>query len=189
VNENHDDKTDMYVSYEAYKSFTGQSQLLIDLLEIMKAFQIDQSLKIEGILTHISEMLESDGLIHDRKELVKALLNRERIGGLAIPGTKLALFHTRSDAIARPSFHTIDLKTPMKLKAMDNEMINVNRILLLLAPEQADPNQLEIMSFISASIIETQESIRNFETAAKSSLIQYISQKYFTNFVQNLRSD
>jgi mannitol operon transcriptional antiterminator len=120
---------------------------------------------------------------------VMALLHRERIGGLAIPGTKLALFHTRSDAVARASFHTIDLNSPMTLKAMDNEIINVNRILLLLAPEQADPNELEIMSFISASIIESKESIHNFETAAKSSLIQYISQKYFTNFVQNLRSE
>jgi mannitol operon transcriptional antiterminator len=189
VNGNHDDKAEMYVSYETYKSFTGQSQLLLNLLDVMEAFQVDQSLKIEGILSHVSEILERNGLVSDRKELVEALLNRERIGGLAIPGTKLALFHTRSDAIARSSFHTIDLQTPMMLKGMDNEMIDVNRILLLLAPEQADPNQLEIMSFISASIIESQESIHTFETAAKSSLIQYISQKYFTNFVQNLRSE
>jgi mannitol operon transcriptional antiterminator len=77
----------------------------------------------------------------------------------------------------------------MILKAMDNQMLPVTRILLLLAPVHATNSQLQLMSFISASIIEAQESINMFETATKSSLIQYISQKYFTNFVQNLRSE
>ncbi|MGM0876488.1 MAG: BglG family transcription antiterminator [Bacillota bacterium] len=189
VNDDRDEKVELSLSYEDYKSFTGQSNVLINLLDEMEAFQINKSSTIKDILHHVSDTLVSKGLVTDCKELVKALLQREHIGGLAIPGTKLALFHTRSDAITRPSFHIIDLETPMLLKAMDNQMLRVTRILLLLAPEQAEPSQLELMSFISASIIESQASINTFETAAKSSLIQYISQKYFTNFVQKLRSE
>jgi mannitol operon transcriptional antiterminator len=189
VNDDHDEKVEMTLTYEEYKSFTVQSNKLIELLDVMEVFQIDQSLNIENILHHVSERLVEGGLIDDGKKLVNALLQREHIGGLAIPETKLALFHTRSDAVIRPSFHIIDLNTPMTLKAMDNEMLSVTRILLLLAPEQANSSQLELMSFISASIIESQASINTFESASKSSLIQYISQTYFTNFVKNLRSE
>jgi len=88
----------------------------------------------------------------------------------------------------RPSFHMIDLQTPMKLRAMDNELNEVSRILLLIAPENAEAEELEIMSFISASIIESQESIHMFEKGTKSGLTHYISQKYFTNYLQQLRS-
>ncbi|KKI89202.1 hypothetical protein WQ54_26900 [Bacillus sp. SA1-12] len=183
-----DQNTEIEISFEQYKTFTSHSTLLVDLLEKMEALQIDEPATTEGILHVVSDKLLSKGLITDRAELVKALLYREQIGGLAIPGTKLALFHTRSAVITQPSFHTIDLQTPMTLKAMDNEMITVSRILLLLAPEQAPPEQLELMSFISASIIESQASIEMFETASKNSLIQAISQQYFKNFVQQLRS-
>jgi mannitol operon transcriptional antiterminator len=189
MNDDHDEKVEMTLTYEEYKSFSVQSNKLIELLDVMEVFQIDQSLSIENILQHVSERLVEGGLIDNGKKLVNALLQREHIGGLAIPETKLALFHTRSDAVIHPSFHIIDLSTPMMLRAMDNEMLSVTRILLLLAPEQANSSQLELMSFISASIIESQASINTFESATKSSLIQYISQTYFTNFVKNLRSE
>ncbi|WP_227551775.1 BglG family transcription antiterminator [Metabacillus sediminilitoris] len=189
VNNDHQEKADMTLTYEEYKTFTRQSNRLIELLDTMEAFGIDQSFTIEKILKHVSKKLVANRLIDDGKKLVNALLKREHIGGLAIPQTKLALFHTRSDTVIRPSFHIIDLEKPMMLKAMDNEQSSVTRILVLLAPEQADSSQLELMSFISASIIESQASINIFESAAKNSLIQYISQKYFTNFVKNLRSE
>lgn len=189
VNDVREEKAELSLSFEDYKSFTAQSNVLLDLLDAIESVQIDHSSTIDHILQYVSVILVEKKLITDSKELVDALVQREHIGGLAIPGTKLALFHTRSETIARPSFHLLDLETPMELRAMDNEMLNVTRILLLLAPEQAASSQLELMSFISASIIESQASINMFETAAKSSLIQYISQKYFTNFVEKLRSE
>lgn len=181
------EKVDVTLSYEAYKSFTEQSQRLIELLDAMETFQREKPATIEEILADSSEWLVDRDLVIDGKELVQSLMHRERIGGLAIPGTMLALFHTRSEVVSRPSFHMIDLPLPMILKGMDGQQQEVMRILLLLAPEHSEPQQLELMSFISASIIDSPASINMFETAVKGKLIQYISQLYFTNFVQKLK--
>ncbi len=186
--EESDEQADIAISFEQYQQFTNQSQRLIRLLEELEVFNLPNTKNIESILLPVSEQLKQKGLIEHEQRIVEALLEREHIGGLAIPETNLALFHARNAAVIRPSFHIIDLQTPMKLRAMDNEVIKVTRILLLIAPEEAEAEELEIMSFISASIIESQESIHMFEKATKSSLTDYISQNYFTNYIQQLRS-
>ncbi|HZH59869.1 MAG TPA: BglG family transcription antiterminator [Metabacillus sp.] len=186
--EESDEQVDIAISFEQYHRFTNQSQRLLRLLEELEVFHLNNTKSVESILLPVSQQLRQKGLIEHEQMIVNALLEREHIGGLAIPETKLALFHARSEAVVRPSFHIIDLQTPMMLRAMDNERNEVVRILLLIAPQDAKPEELEIMSFISASIIESQESIQMFEKAAKSGLTQYISQKYFTNYLQQLRS-
>ncbi|UPG65283.1 BglG family transcription antiterminator [Metabacillus endolithicus] len=182
------DEEELTLTFDQYKEFTSKSHILLKLLEELEVFEIENTEQLRSILAPISQRLKDKGFVHNENDIVEALLLREHVGGVAIPETKLALFHARSETVVRPGFHVLNLHRPVTLRAMDNEMLEVSRILLLIAPEHADAEDLEIMSFISASIIESQESITMFETAAKSSLIQYISQKYFTNFVQNLRS-
>ncbi|WP_226528858.1 BglG family transcription antiterminator [Metabacillus niabensis] len=186
--EESDERVDITISFEQYERFTSQSQRLIRLLKELEVFQLNNTNHVESILLPVSKQLKQIGLVDNEQRIVEALLEREHIGGLAIPETKLALFHARNEAAVRPSFHMIDLQTPMKLRAMDNELNEVSRILLLIAPENAEAEELEIMSFISAIIIESQESIHMFEKATKSGLSHYISQKYFTNYLQQLRS-
>ncbi|WP_368657938.1 transcription antiterminator [Metabacillus halosaccharovorans] len=183
-----DERVDITINFEQYERFTNQSQRLIRLLKEMEVFQLNNTNHVESILLPVSKQLKQIGLVEHEQRIVEALLEREHIGGLAIPETKLALFHARNEAVVRASFHMIDLQTPMKLRAMDNELNEVSRILLLIAPDNAEAEELEIMSFISASIIESQESIHMFEMAIKSGLTHYISQKYFTNYLQQLRS-
>lgn len=183
-----EDEEKLTLTFEQYQEFTGKSHILLKLLAELEVFDIENTEQLRSILAPVSQRLKDKGFVHNENEIVEALLLREHVGGLAIPETKLALFHARSETVVRPGFHVLNLQRSVTLRAMDNEMLEVSRILLLIAPEHADAEDLEIMSFISASIIESLESITMFETAAKSSLIQYISQKYFTNFVQNLRS-
>ncbi|UGB30343.1 MULTISPECIES: BglG family transcription antiterminator [Bacillaceae] len=182
------DEEELTLTFDQYQQFTRKSHILLKLLEELEVFEMKNTEHLRSILVPVSERLKEKGFVHNENDIVEALLLREHVGGLAIPETNLALFHARSETVVRPGFHVLNLHLPVMLRAMDNEMLEVSRILLLIAPEHADAEDLEIMSFISASIIESQESITMFETAAKSSLIQYISQKYFTNFVQNLRS-
>ncbi|TXC91016.1 transcription antiterminator [Metabacillus litoralis] len=186
--EENNPKVELTLNFEQFKDFTAKSHVLIQLLEDMELFKIVDRDDVSSILKPVSKRLKEKGLVKNEQEIVDALLQREQIGGLAIPETKLALFHARSETVFRPGFHVLDLEKPRILRAMDNEMLEVSRILLLIAPEEATSEELELMSFISASIIESRESIVMFETATKSSFIQYISQKYFKNFVQNIRS-
>ncbi|WP_226671414.1 BglG family transcription antiterminator [Metabacillus litoralis] len=186
--EEYNAKVELTLSFEQYKEFTAKSQVLIQLLEEMELFKIADRDDVRSFLKPVSKELEAKGIVKNEQKITDALIQRQHIGGLAIPETKLALFHARSETVVRAGFHVLDLENPKILRAMDNEMLEVSRILLLIAPEESSSEELELMSFISASIIESQESIVLFETATKSSFIQYISQEYFKNFIQNLRS-
>ncbi|MGE8203360.1 BglG family transcription antiterminator [Heyndrickxia sp. NPDC080065] len=172
------------IEYDDFKIFVEESTLLIDILDGLEIFMIENDLEIELILEEVCKHLIRKGVIGSVSKVVKALKQRELLGGLGIPGTKLALFHARNDKVFKPAFHIIDLKTPQELKSMDNKTIEAERILLLLAPEEASAEILRITSFISALIIQSAESIQIFETAVKSRLIQYISQQYYISCVQ-----
>lgn len=173
-----------FIQFDDFKGFTEKSFELIHILESLDLYEIKEDTEIESILQSVCESLLQKGLIQSVNGVVTALKRREMLGGLGIPGTKLALYHAKSEHVIRPSFSVIDLKYPKFIKSMDQKTMKVERILLLLVPEEASSNILEIMSFISALIIQSEESIQVFETAIRNDLIQYITQHYFYNFVQ-----
>ena len=99
-----------------------------------------------------------------------ALFEREAIGGIGIPGTKLALFHTRHEHVQKPSF-TIHSLGPSLLKAMDGTDIEVGIITIIVSPSLSEPG-LEVLSLISTLIIENEQSIELFETDEEKQFIR-----------------
>ncbi|GIN85959.1 transcriptional regulator MtlR [Heyndrickxia sporothermodurans] len=172
------------IQYDDFKGVIKESSLLISILDSLEVFCMEKHQEIEITLKEVCKKLSSIGHIGNAAKVVKALKKRQQLGGLGIPGTKIALFHARNEQVIQPAFHLIDLKSPQILKSMDNKTIHAERILLLLAPEDACAEMLRITSYISALIIKSEESIHIFETATKSQLIQYISQQYYISNVQ-----
>lgn len=165
--------------YVEFKTFIHDAELLIKILESVGSFKIAKEQSIEISLNEVCESLVRKSYILSTERVVKALIHREHLGGLGIPGTKLALFHARTADILLPTFHIVDLKAPHELKSMDNQTIKAERILLLLAPEDSSSDILRITSFISALIIQSEKSIQTFEEADKRQLIQFISEQFY----------
>ena len=176
------------LTYEQFKIFTEHSISLVEILESFELYMISIEER-EYFLQSVINDLFLKGSILSVEEIIRALKQRELLGGLGIPGTKLALFHARSDEVQRPSFNLITLDKPQILKSMDNKTIEAERILLILAREDESRNVLEIMSYISALIIQSKESIEVFESASRERLIQYISNQYFNDFVLNHKEE
>jgi mannitol operon transcriptional antiterminator len=109
-----------------------------------------------------------DGVIED-------LLRREEIGGLGIPGTSLALYHTRSDDIQEPSFTISRLTHPLQVKAMDDSTIEINTILLMLSPKDSNEETLELLSGISSLIIRDEDSIEQFQSGPREDLVNLLA--------------
>ncbi|MEK5037611.1 BglG family transcription antiterminator [Sporosarcina sp. FSL K6-3457] len=122
--------------------------------------------------------LEQKEIITEAETIVDALFVREAIGGIGIPETKLALFHTRHEHVLKPSFTMYSLQEPITLQAMDGTDIEVNQLLLLLSPHSYHEAGLEVLSFISTVIIENEQSIELFETGNKPMIHTYLAQKF-----------
>lgn len=54
------------------------------------------------LLFELFQQLKEDGLIRDPKKAADCLAEREKQGGLGIPGTNMALYHLKNDHIVLP---------------------------------------------------------------------------------------
>lgn len=122
--------------------------------------------------------LEEQEILVEAEMIADALFEREAIGGIGIPGTKLALFHTRHEHVLKPSFTMHSLQKPVTLKAMDGTDIEVDQLLLLLSPDPYHGPGLEALSLISTMIIENEKSIELFETGEEIAIHTYIAKKF-----------
>lgn len=122
--------------------------------------------------------LEKQQIIKDAEIVTDALFAREALGGIGIPETKLALFHTRHEQVLKPSFTVQTLKDPVVMRAMDGTDIEVNQFLLLLAPLSYHEPGLEVLSYISSLIIENEKSIELFESNQGKLIHSYLAKKF-----------
>lgn len=176
--EERNDKPEIHVgeTIERIQTVKEYSDIIYHLLQEMNLTVISAS-SLPGILNEVCRPLYEKGVLTDVQLVTNALLKREELGGLGIPNTKLALFHTRSKAICRPSFTIGHVIKGCQVKAMDGSKIEMKTILLLVAPEEVSHEVLEILSYISASIIESEESIKLFESNNQPAITSYMAMK------------
>lgn len=106
---------------------------------------------------------------------------------MGIPGTRLALFHTRSKQVVRPSFTVCFLKQPFVMKGMDQSDIRADTLLLLLAPEKVSGPVLEVLSFISSLFIENDEGIALFQSGDRQAISAYLAKRFERFFEEKLK--
>ncbi|GKU84703.1 BglG family transcription antiterminator [Niallia sp. NCCP-28] len=178
------DKEFLSLPFVRFQHLAKQFQILSVLLAEMEHWK-------ESSIQAFSLLLEKGlKILHDKKhidnvdDVMQALLERSHMGGLAIPGTSMALYHTRNKNVTVPSFNLFDLPEEIELKAMNGEREKVKRILLLLAPLQIEDSAIELLSFISALIIQSETSIKLFEAGNKEELQHFISNQYLNNYIK-----
>jgi len=167
-----------------FQQLAKQSQILSELLTALEQWKESSVDSLPLLLEKGLKTLYDKKYIDNVDDVLHALLERSQIGGLAIPGTSLALYHTRSKSVIAPSFNLFDLPEEMELKAMNGEREKVKRILLLLAPFQADDLTIELLSFISSLIIQSETSIKLFEAGNKEEIRHFISNQYLNNYIK-----
>lgn len=178
------DKT--LINMQTIKSY---SDIIVHLLESFEIIEVKEQKSIQQILKPICDNLKIEGIIDNSSAVIDALFERERLGGLGIPSTKLALFHTRSDHVVKASFKIISLEFPLKLKGMDSNTIVVSSILLLLAPQKVSKQTLEVLSYVSSLIIEDEKSIQLFESKNTSSISAFLARNFEIFFHEKLKEN
>ncbi|MFH5837089.1 BglG family transcription antiterminator [Proteiniclasticum sp. C24MP] len=107
----------------------------------------------------LKELLEtafrSTPLPEDAVESVKSmLLEKAEHTGSALPGTKIALVHGRSSALKGTIFGVYRNDHPIEILGMDSKPMDVETVLLLVAPESLGEMELELLSTISIGLLE-----------------------------------
>lgn len=162
---------DFFARIQRSHRFTS---VAIDILSGFFIQKLRGDYSIDAALLTACETLQKQGIINNAGKVVHHLAEREALGGLGIPETTLSLYHTRSTEVTRPSFTIYEFEKPVKVSAMDESEISNKRILLMLSPQEASEEALEILSQISASIIRNEDSIHLYENGEKDALFDYL---------------
>ncbi|MGG4267235.1 BglG family transcription antiterminator [Peribacillus simplex] len=117
------------------------------------------------IIEEMVRMSEKEELLMCADDVIGSLNEREKKGGLGIPGTGMGLFHTRHKNVKKLIFQVAHLEEYCLIKGMDGNEVHMKNLLLMLAPEELSVRQQEIVSLISSSLIESNESIMIFSSS------------------------
>ncbi|WP_028400125.1 BglG family transcription antiterminator [Ectobacillus panaciterrae] len=147
--------------------FNEVQQLSESIVQILQNFRIQKipfSPTLSTVLTEVCKQTQLMGLLTNYFEVSNKLLEREKRGGLGIPNTAMGLFHCRSKFVKQPTFLIFTLVESIPVKAMDHTTITLKTVLLLLSPESVSEYQLEVLSTISSTIIENEQTLHTFDS-------------------------
>lgn len=140
----------------------------------------------EEILYEVCITLKEKQRIDHVDEVVQAVLERERLGGIGIPDTEMALYHARSPHVLEPSFVISVLQTPLMVLGMDGNEMPMKYITLMLSPSNVSERVLEVLSLISSMIIENDENISVFQSEDISKITELLTVRFDQFFNEKL---
>ncbi|WP_410512237.1 BglG family transcription antiterminator [Paenibacillus sp. BR2-3] len=160
------------------KSYKGILDEMVSLIERFRFYPLDNGgMNLPATLSEMLDRLNGSGVIGDPDILLERLIERERMASQVIPDTSLALFHTRSSHIHMSSLTLYRLRQPVQLDG--NTEVRV--ILLMLAPRKLSKESLEVLSEISALLINS-ELVRLLEERTEAEIRRYLSSELLRFF-------
>lgn len=146
--------------------------------QIMESFRVmDWSAfeSIENVLHAICQDLEQLHYMTQASAVFQKLVAREALGGMGLPDTTVALYHTRSSSVSQPIFTIYRLKKPLEVQGMQQEALPVDTILMMLAPEKTTDEVLKVLSFISSLLVQQEASATLFAGGSEEEVHQFLA--------------
>lgn len=146
---------------------------IVRLIEHFKVVQIQEgSYELSKILEEACQYEEEEGFITSASTVTKQLLEREQNGSQMIPGTALALFHTRSPEVKQSSLSLYRLVGSLQVATVPPSQLS--QFLLMLAPQTMSRESLEVLSEISAMLLDS-DMIALLEAGDETALRNYLT--------------
>lgn len=160
------------------RSINHYTQAILQVLDGFYIQQVKKGNNVKSVLHEICQTLTGENILEAYEVILKKLIEREKIGGLGISGTSLALFHTRSSQAKELHFSIYTLASPLQLEGMDGHMMKSSRVLLMLAPVDARQESLEVLSRISSLIIQNEANMKLFESGNEKEIKLFLAGQF-----------
>jgi mannitol operon transcriptional antiterminator len=156
---------------------------------LWKRFFIDDAYHNQtDLFAYIDRQAAEQSIMNEQGTLTELLRNREELGGMGIPDTRMALYHSRSSDIAQPAFWMMALSSPISIQGMDNRVMKADRLFILAAPDNLPLSCYELFSKISSLIVEEhiQPLIRSADQEALSKELAQLLTAHIQQFTDHL---
>ncbi|CAG7643055.1 Transcriptional regulator MtlR [Paenibacillus solanacearum] len=160
----------------AFEQLLSLKTTLDEMVSLMAQFKVIRLGELSGelplILHEACRYEETRGVLTDASLVAERLVQREQSGSQIIPGTEVALFHTRSGEITRSSLSLYRLETPLTVTTVPPARLS--QFLLMLAPRTLPREILEVLSEISAMLLDA-DMIDLLEAGEEAEIRNYIT--------------
>lgn len=158
-------------TYEEVRDFMDDVNELLGLFFLTS---IDNQASIENIIEQSVAVLPIE-IVNNREKIIAKLSKRLKQSPVGIPGTEMALFHAATSGIKFPIFCIIDLEQPVTILGMDRQEMNLQRVLLMLAPKELMATESQLLGKISGSIIMNDLYTEIFRSGNQAIVYQLLS--------------
>ena len=152
------------------------------ILGIINRFKVEDWMETATAQTSLQAIcsdLREKQYVNNEDIIYQKLLTRENLGGMGIPDSTVALYHTRTDEVINPVLLVYRLPNSIYIKGMQNDEQAIDIILMMLAPEAARQELLEIFSFISSLLVQDIEFIQLLEKGTELQIKQFLSMQLY----------
>lgn len=161
-----------------YKNMNTVLELIVNLLDNFEVQKLNtNNAGLHDLVRAMNMIAYSNNLDQNVEETIKLFHSKKNYGGFGITHTSLGMFHERHTSISYPVFKVFPLMSPIEMLSLDDKPMKVSTLILLLAPEKLEQVELDVLSYLSALIIEDDYAISTFESQNSQSITQFIVDK------------
>lgn len=117
------------------------------------------------LISYITEDIEKVGITDDKDQIKELIFDREKKGNVVIPGSHVALIHTRSDEIITPFIGVYRLEEPLQMESIGFSIEDVDTYFVMLAKLSDNNEALKLLGKISIALIENKDFIKKLRSA------------------------
>ncbi|RXZ81698.1 PRD domain-containing protein [Paenibacillaceae bacterium] len=162
-------------AWERLQMMERYASEMIVILERFQVYRPDRELAA-GDLRRLMDELVEIMLPEERKErrnhIAEQLFEREARGSVYLPDSALAFFHTRSEWVQEPIIALFQFDTPQLLSQETRN--EAGQIFIMLAPAALNKQALEVLSEISAMLLQ-EDMAEELEKGDADSIRSFIS--------------
>lgn len=128
---------------------------------IIKNFQLERANvdTFVELINYICDDISEKGFVNDKKVVRDLIFQREEKGNVVVPGTNVALIHTRSDELTTPLVGVYRLQKPFRMASVGFSTEDVDTFLVMLARSSESNYILQLLGKVSVALIESKEFI------------------------------
>ncbi|PRR70114.1 BglG family transcription antiterminator [Clostridium thermopalmarium] len=129
--------------------------------DMLKNFRLKKTKasSIEELINFIVDDIGEAKLTSNKDIIKKLILKREEKGNVVIPGTGVALLHTRSDEMVIPFIGVYRIDEPLCMGSIGFTTEDVDTFLVMIARENESNYILKVLGKVSISLIEKKDFI------------------------------
>lgn len=176
-------------SADRLKKINELSTGILGLIEAFNLIEVDGLESTEAMINLIATHFAFGEA--SQRRLKEQIADRERLGATILRSEGVKLLHTKTAEVKNLTFSAIRLKRPMlcdtKSPNGSLQKEEVDLCVVMLLPEETTKNQLEIMSYLSKSLIEDSKFVNDLKGSSFSELKLNLNHRLNTWFEIQIR--